>query len=158
MSEGIDTDLLRTIDLFQGLGPIHLAHIASIAERREHKKGEVLFEEGDDGAHMFVVAEGSIRISKIVPGIGEEALAVLRPGTYFGEMEFIDRDLDRAARALAHESTVLYAFAYTELDDLLGSDADLALAIQSAMLRTLARRLRATNDKVTAMFAMASFG
>ena len=33
----------------------------------------------------------------------------------------------------------------------------LALAIQSNMLRTLAWRLRATNDKVIAMFAMAQF-
>jgi hypothetical protein len=32
---------------------------------------------------------------------------VLRPGAYFGEMEFIDRDLDRAARALGHEASVL---------------------------------------------------
>lgn len=157
-SEGIDNELLRSIDLFAGLGPIHLAHIASIAQRREYKKNEVLFEEGDDGAHMFVVAQGAIRISKMVPGIGEEALAVLRPGAYFGEMEFIERDLDRAAHATVHESAVLYAFAYTELDDLLGSDPDLAIAIQQAMLRTLARRLRATNDKVSAMFAMASFG
>jgi CRP-like cAMP-binding protein len=157
-SEGVDTELLRSIDLFAGLGPIHLAHVASIAQRREVKKNEVLFEEGDDGAHMFVVAEGSIRISKIVPGIGEEALAVLRPGAYFGEMEFLERDLDRAARAIVHESGLLYAFAYTELDDMLGSDPDLAIAIQQAMLKTLARRLRATNDKVTAMFAMASFG
>lgn len=153
-----DLELLKKIELFEGLGSLHLAHIASIAERQEHKKGEVLFEEGDDGAHLFIVAEGSVRISKMIPGIGEEALAVLRPGSYFGEMEFIDRDLDRAARAIIHESAVLYAFAYTELDDLLGSDPHLAIAIQGAMLRTLGRRLRATNDKVSAMFAMASFG
>jgi CRP-like cAMP-binding protein len=72
-------------------------------------------------------------------------------------MEFIDRDLDRAARALGHEASVLYAISYSDLDMLLGTDRDLALAIQSNMLRTLARRLRATNDKVTAMFAMAQF-
>jgi CRP/FNR family transcriptional regulator, cyclic AMP receptor protein len=154
----IDLQVLRDLDLFRGLTPLHLAHLASIGRREEHKKNEVLFEEGDTGAALYVVVEGSVRISKMVPGIGEEALAILRPGSYFGEMEFIDRDLSRAARALVHERAVLYAFPYSDLDDLFGSDRDLALAIQHSMLTTLARRLRATNDKVTAMFAMAQFG
>ncbi len=153
----MDPSIIRSVALFQGLDPIHTAHLASIAIREEVAKGTVLFEDGDNGSALYVVGEGSIRISKMVPGIGEEALAVLRPGAYFGEMEFIDRSLNRAARALAHERSVLYAFSYEELDALFGSDRDLALAIQGAMLRTLASRLRATNDKVTAMFAMAQF-
>jgi CRP/FNR family transcriptional regulator, cyclic AMP receptor protein len=154
----IDVNVLRELDLFRALDGLHLAHLASIGRREEHAKGTVLFEEGDQGSAIHVVVEGSIRISKMVPGIGEEALAILRPGSYFGEMEFIDRDLRRAARALVHERAALYTFPYGDLDDLLGTDRDLALAIQQAMLLTLTRRLRATNDKVTAMFAMAQFG
>ena len=150
-------DLLREIDLFEGLGALHLAHLHSIVQERTLKYGEVLFEEGDDGNEIYVVVEGSVRISKMVPGIGEEALAILRPGSYFGEMEFINRDLNRAARALAHEQTRLFAIPYADLDTLLGTDRDLALAVQANMLKTLAARLRATNDKVTAMFAMAQF-
>jgi CRP-like cAMP-binding protein len=153
----IDIDVLRDLDLFRDLDALHLAHLAAVGTKVEYPKGEVLFEEGDDGSHIFVVVSGGIRISKIVPGIGEEALAVLRPGAYFGEMEFIDRDLNRAAQAMVHERAVLYAFGYSDLDTLFNTDRDMALAIQGAMLRTLARRLRATNDKVTAMFAMAQF-
>lgn len=158
MAAMIDMDLLRSIDLFADLEPMHLAHITSIVRREEHGRGKILFEEADDGSCIYIVAKGKVRISKIVPGIGEEALAVLGVGTYFGDMEFIERDLDRAARATIHESAVLYAIEYTDLDDLFNSDRDLALAVQGTMLRTLARRLRATNDRVTAMFAMAQFG
>jgi CRP/FNR family cyclic AMP-dependent transcriptional regulator len=154
----IDTSLLRKIELFASLEPLHLAHLASIGRELALPKDEIIFEEGEVGTDLYVVADGSVRISKIVPGIGEEALAILRAGSYFGEMEFADRSIPRAARALAHERTLLYCFSYTELDDLLGTDRDLALAIKTAMLRTLVRRLRATNDKVTAMFAMAQFG
>jgi len=154
----IDTGVLRTIDLFSNLDPIHLAHLASIGTAVEHGKNAVLFEEGDDGSHIYVVVSGSVRISKMVPGIGEEALAVLQQGSYFGEMEFIEPDLDRAARAVVHERCTLYAFAYEDLYTLFNADRDFALAVQGQLLRTLARRLRATNDKVTAMFAMAQFG
>lgn len=154
----IDMDLLRNVDLFAELEPMHLAHIASIVRREEHRRGDILFEDGDDGSCVYIVAKGKVRVSKMIPGVGEEALAVLPVGSYFGEMEFIERDLDRAARVTIHESAVLYAIDYRDLDDLFGSDRDLALAVQSNMLRTLARRLRATNDRVTAMFAMARFG
>lgn len=154
----LDIELLKKVDLFAGLEPLHFAHLASIGLEEEHPKNDILFEENDQGCTLYVVASGSVRISKMVPGIGEEALAVLRPGAYFGEMEFIDRNVRRAARATIHERALLYSFAYGALDDLLGTDRDLALAISNAMLRTLANRLRATNDKVTAMFAMASFG
>lgn len=153
----MDTDLLRRIDLFSSLGPLHLAHLSSIGRRVELPRGEVLFEEGDHGSELYVIAEGKVRISKMVPGIGEEALAILSAGAYFGEMEYIDRDLARAARATIHEHAVLFSFAYSDLDDLMASDRDLALAISASMLRTFSRRLRSTNDKVTAMFAMAQF-
>lgn len=154
----IDTSILRDVELFAGLDGLHLAHLSSIGEERSLGKNEILFDEGERGSALFVVVEGAIRISKIVPGIGEEALAILGPRAYFGEMEFIDRDLSRAARALGHERSRLYRFEYSALDDLLGTDRELALAISTSMTRTLARRLRATNDKVTAMFAMAQFG
>jgi CRP/FNR family transcriptional regulator, cyclic AMP receptor protein len=154
----IELSILRNIELFEHLEPLHLAHLASIGRELRLPKNEVIFEEGDTGTDLYVVAEGSVRISKLVPGIGEEALAILKAGSYFGEMEFAERTIPRAARALTHERSVLYCFGYQEMDDLLGTDRDLALAIKTAMLRTLVRRLRATNDKVTAMFAMAQFG
>jgi CRP-like cAMP-binding protein len=49
---------------------------------------------------MFVIAEGKVRISKSVPGIGEEALAILEAGRYFGEMAVIE-DSPRSADAIA---------------------------------------------------------
>ena len=153
----MDIELIRKIDLFSNLDALHLAHLSSIAGTQELGRGEVLFDEGDKGSSIYVVCSGKVRISKMVPGIGEEALAILSTGAYFGEMEYIDRDLARAARATIHERVVLYTFGYQELDDLMSSDRDVALAITSSMLKTFSRRLRNTNDKLTAMFAMAQF-
>ena len=39
---------------------------------------------------MYVVLEGRIMISKYIPGAGEEALAFLERGDYFGEMALIE--------------------------------------------------------------------
>jgi len=153
----MERDLLRRIDLFANLEPLHLAHLAGIAVERKFPRGNVLFDEGDRGSELYVIGQGKVRVSKMIPGIGEEALAILGPGAYFGEMEYIDRELPRAARVTIHESAVLHCFGFQELDELMRVDRDLALAISMSMLKTFSRRLRDTNDKVSAMFAMAKF-
>ena len=63
-----------------------------------------------------------------------------------------------AAQAIAHEECVLHAIKISDLHDALNADRDLALALLWNFVRTLSDRLRATNDKVMATFAMASFG
>jgi CRP/FNR family transcriptional regulator, cyclic AMP receptor protein len=153
----MDLQVLRQIDLFRNLNAVQLSHLASVAEERALKKNEVLFKEGDKAEHFFVIQKGKVRISKMVPGIGEEALAILDAGSYFGEMELIEPALPRAAQALVHEECVLQQFRYADVHTILNTDSELAVAFLWSVVRTLSERLRATNDKVTAMFALAQF-
>jgi CRP-like cAMP-binding protein len=153
----MDLQAFRTIDLFKNLDPIHLAHIASIVHEQQVKRNTILFEEGDKPEYFYVIVKGRVRISKMVPGIGEEALAIIGQGSYFGELELIESDLPRAARAMAHEDCILHVISVEDFQTLLSTDRDLALALLWSFTKTLSRRLRETNDKVTAMFAMAQF-
>ena len=148
---------LRSVGLFHNLDPVQLAHVASLCQEVRLKRNAVLFLEGDLPEHFYVIVQGRIRISKIVPGIGEEALAILGPGAFFGEMEIIE-PTPRAAQATAHEECILQAIKIADLHDALNADRDLALALLWNFVRTLSERLRHTNDKVMATFAMASFG
>ena len=61
----------------------------------------------------------------MVPGMGEEALAVLKSGAYFGEMALID-DFPRSAHAIVHEKCRLFVIRKEDLEDLLFVDRDLA--------------------------------
>jgi CRP-like cAMP-binding protein len=154
----MDVQALRSIDLFKNLDAVHLAHLASVLEDMEVKKNTVLFEEGATPEYFYIIGKGRVRISKEVPGIGEEALAILDAGTYFGELELLEPNLSRAARAITHEDCILHAIKVDDFHTLLRTDRDLALAVMWSFVKTLSGRLRATNDKVTAMFAMAQFG
>src|SRR5690606_17458702 len=149
-------EILAQIDLFAGLPPAHLRRFVEIGREQKHATGTTVFEEGAEGDRFFLVLEGAIRISRVVPGMGEEALAVLRPGAYFGEMSLID-DAPRSATALAHESTRLFSIARRDLEDLLFVDRDLAYDFLWNFLRTLSRRLRATNDKMTFLATTSKF-
>ena len=141
-------EILAQLDLFGGLATTHLKRVVAIGSEEHHKKNAKIFDEGETGDKFYLILEGAVRISRFVSGMGEEALAVLRPGAYFGEMSLID-DADRSATALAHESCRLFVLKRRDLEDLLFVDRDLAYEFLWKMVRTLSRRLRATNDKMT---------
>ena len=81
--------VLRHCALFESLSADQLERIAEIASPREIPAGDGIFREGSSGDEMYVVVEGTVRISKEIPGAGEEALTLLGPGSYFGEMAAI---------------------------------------------------------------------
>jgi CRP/FNR family transcriptional regulator, cyclic AMP receptor protein len=141
-------DILARLDLFDGMAALHLGRVVAIGAEERHSRGATIFEEGETGDKFYVILDGAVRISRFVAGLGEEALAVLRPGAYFGEMSLID-DESRSAAAIAHESCRLFVLKRPDLEDLLFVDRDLAYEFLWKMVRTLSRRLRATNDKMT---------
>lgn len=149
----MDPQALRACPLFQTLSSAQLAQVAAIARPRELPAGAGLFKEGEAGAEMYVVVSGRVRISKHVPGVGEEALSILDAGSYFGEMAMID-DAPRSADALAHTPCVVAVIGRDALDQLMFVDKELAYALLWTFVRTLSTRLREMNDKIQGFFAM----
>ena len=141
-------ELLSKISLFSALQPSYLRRIAALGIEEDFDSGAVIFKEGAQGDKMYLILSGAVRIGRVVPGMGEEALAILRAGTHFGEMALID-DFPRSAHALVHESCRLFVIAKTDLEDLLFVDRDMAYEILWNFVRTLSGRLRETNDKMT---------
>jgi len=141
-------EILAQIDIFAELGAGHLRRLENIGVEERFKRNETIFSEGDAGDRFYILLDGAVRISRFVPGMGEEALAVLRKGAYFGEMSLID-EAPRSATAIVHEKCHLFVIARRDLEDLLFVDRDLAYELLWNMVRTLSRRLRATNDKMT---------
>lgn len=149
-------EILAQIDLFSGLPHAHLKRVVDIGLEETHRTSATIFSEGTPGDKFYLIVEGAVRISRIVPGMGEEALAVLRPGNYFGEMSLID-DAPRSATAVCHEKCRLFVVNRKDLEDLLFVDRDLAYELLWNWVRTLSRRLRATNDKMTFLATTSKF-
>jgi CRP-like cAMP-binding protein len=141
-------ELLSKISLFSTLQPHYLRRIASLGVEETYSTGSLIFQEGAQGEKMYLILAGAVRISRQVPGMGEEALAILREGTHFGEMALID-EFPRSADARAHEACRLFVVRKEDLEDLLFVDRDLAYDLLWTFVRTLSSRLRETNDKMT---------
>ena len=149
-------ELLSKISLFSALQPSYLRRIANLGIEEDYPLNAVIFKEGAQGDKMYLVLSGAVRISRQVPGMGEEALAVLRAGTHFGEMALID-DFPRSADAVAHEACRLFVVRKEDMEDLLFVDRDLAYDLLWSFVRTLSSRLRETNDKMTFMAVTSKF-
>ncbi|XXF79823.1 cyclic nucleotide-binding domain-containing protein [Myxococcaceae bacterium GXIMD 01537] len=152
----MDAAVLKKVSLFEGLTQGQLSKVAQLAQSRSYPGGAFLFREGEGGQEMFIITEGRVRISKNVPGIGEEALAILEVGQYFGEMAVIE-DGPRSADAIAHTPCTVYVIDRARLDQLMFTDKDLAYVLLWTFVRTLSGRLRETNEKIKAFFAISRF-
>ncbi|HMJ09943.1 MAG TPA: cyclic nucleotide-binding domain-containing protein [Polyangiaceae bacterium] len=139
---------LANIELFSGLKPEALDLIAKVSSEESHPLGSKIFQHGDVGDKLYLILEGRVRISREVPGMGEEALAVLGPGQVFGEMALLDES-PRSADALVHERCRVLTIHKDGFDDLLFLHKDLAYEVLWSIVRMLVRRLRETTDKLT---------
>jgi CRP/FNR family cyclic AMP-dependent transcriptional regulator len=149
-------ELLSKIGLFSSLQPTYLRRIATLGLEEDYAPEALIFKEGAVGDKVYLIIGGAVRISRTVPGMGEEALAVLRAGNHFGEMALID-DFPRSADARAHEACKLFVIRKEDLEDLLFVDRDLAYDLLWSFVRTLSGRLRETNDKMTFMAVTSKF-
>lgn len=149
--------MLRQVSLFEGLLPIHLRRIAALCQEVQYKVGDRVFTHGDAGDGLYLILEGAVRISRSVSGIGEEALAVLKPGQYFGEMSIVDDDMPRSADAIAHESSRLLKLPKDDLRDLMFVDRELAYELLWRFVRTLSGRLRESNDRLLMLTVSSKF-
>src|SRR4051794_24266039 len=152
----MDVEILRKVALFEGLTNAQLRKLASALREVDFEGSTHIFREGDPGTSMFIIAEGKVRISKTIPGIGEEALAILERGQYFGEMAVVE-DSPRSADAIAHIPCTLLVIEREKLDQLMFTDKDLAYVLLWTFVRTLSERLRETNEKLRAFFSQSKW-
>ena len=97
-----------------------------------------------------------MRISKR-SATGEEALAILEPNAFFGEMALIDF-LPRAADAIANATTDVFFIPLSALRTLLEEQPQLAMKVLYALCEVLTQRLRETNDRFMSVFTIAQWG
>jgi CRP/FNR family cyclic AMP-dependent transcriptional regulator len=139
---------LARVPMFTGLAPRSLEQLLAITSEVRFPVGKVLFRTGDPGDRLYVIVEGRVRISRDVPGMGEEALAVLGPGDAFGELALLD-DAPRSADAHVHESCTMLEIRKDKLEHLLYTNRDIGYEVLWNLVRYLSTRLRETTDKVT---------
>lgn len=152
----VEIDNLRKIDLFAHLSDRVLAELAQIMYIQQIPRGELILADGEPGRSMYVLMQGEVRISKHIPGLGEEALAILKAGSYFGEMGLLD-DEPVSAAVWANKTCTCYVIDRQDLLGLMKRNQHLSVELLWAFVHTLSLRLRKVNSKVTFLAAAGKF-
>ncbi|MDQ2868438.1 MAG: ATP-binding protein [Verrucomicrobiota bacterium] len=128
--------------LFEGIEAKLLDSIRPEVDIRSYQPGDVIFNEGDAGDSLYLVGEGSIKISKQGRGGQQEVLGYIQSGNFFGEMALLDGE-PRSAMATAAEPTLLGAVNEHTFQHIL----ELAPSrLHMNFLRSVTERLRSVNS------------
>lgn len=141
----VDGALARA-GIFQGIAPAAIAAVVSRLEPVEFPRGHQVFSEGDVGDRLYIIVAGKVKVGRRTFDGRESLLALMGPADMFGELALFDPG--------PRTSTV------TALTDVQAMTMDRAALrmwihqypeIAAQLLQVLARRLRRTNDTMTAM-------
>jgi len=76
---------LKRIHLFKGLKDEQVLEFAKELHPRVYKPGEIIFEEGEEGQHFYLINRGQVKVSRRGPRGEQHPVATLVAGDYFGE-------------------------------------------------------------------------
>jgi sulfate permease, SulP family len=136
--------LLEMLDLGRDLEPADREALRGALVRREYRPGEAVFRQGDEGDALYIIASGSASVWQHDRESGDRRLMTFSPGTFFGEMAFLDRDR-RSATVTADETLVCYLLERASFDRLAASHAHVGLALLANLARELSLRMRRAN-------------
>lgn len=138
------TYLLRSCKLFSDLDRSELDTLQSIATRKEYRKGQIIFTEGEPSRGFFLVVSGAVKIYRVGPDGRERVLHVVEAGDAFAEAAMFMEAYPATAEAIAAGTTVVL-LEKNGFKQLLARDPKLSFKI----IGTLVRWLRQMRDALT---------
>jgi CRP/FNR family cyclic AMP-dependent transcriptional regulator len=129
---------IQQSDLLRGLGKEFVKAVMDLAHKEDHKRGFLLFREGDRANHFFILLKGRVNIT--LGGIGHSVYTVDHPGEAFGLSSLIGRE-HYIASAECKEPTKLLRFSAKEFEKAIEADPVNSLAFFRRLAGVLGGRL-----------------
>ncbi|MFN2143180.1 MAG: cyclic nucleotide-binding domain-containing protein [Candidatus Promineifilaceae bacterium] len=127
--------VLKGVDLFGQSNDELLGQVALLLDEVDLAGGQTLFQKGDPGRSLYIVAEGQVRVHD-----EDRTLAYLDEGEVFGEMALLDSE-PRLASVTAVIPTQLLRLEQGPFFELLQAEPELARGIITMLSRRLRTRL-----------------
>lgn len=131
--------LLKNVALFKNLSLEELLLIDKALEQEQVLAGQTIFSEGKWGTHLYIIAEGSVRIVKDFDGESQD-LRHLSVGEYFGEVSLFD-EAPHWESAIALQDCILLKLEKSRFISVISQRPHIILEI----CRFLSQRLRETD-------------
>lgn len=134
------------------LTPKARSHLAALGAVSDIAEGTTIISEGVPCPSIGVVVSGRIAIRMSLPGGAERTILTVEPGDVFGWSAVLPPAVATAS-AVAIAPTRAVIFDGEDLRAAFASDPDLAAAVYSRLLASVARRLVATRTQLLDLYA-----
>ena len=138
--------LLQSVPIFSDLSPSDLNKIAERMIQRAYVKGQMILLEDDLGQTFFVIAEGSVKITRLSDDGREVILAMLGESDFFGEMSLLD-GAGRSANVVALEASEVLTLARNDFLDILQQYPKISISL----LEELTQRIRKSDQQIESL-------
>ena len=140
---------LHEIELFKGSRDDTMADLRACLEERIYLAGETIYRRGDSDANLYLLRGGEVKIMGYVGNSTRQYhIATFGRGEFFGGLAFLDHR-PRGNDAVAARDCALYVLSLEKFNFLAEEHKRIAFMIVSKLARTLAIRLRHTDEELT---------
>jgi CRP-like cAMP-binding protein len=138
-----EEEVVRRAPLFTALDEAAAISLRASMDSVKIAKGSILFKEGDDGEHLYVIIDGKLKLGTSSGDGRENLLSILGPGEMFGELSLFDPG-PRTSTATAVTDAKLLSLSHEKVIPWLRQNPEVSLQL----LTRLSQRLRRTNEAV----------
>ena len=138
--------LLQSVPIFSDLSPSDLNKIAERMVLRAFTKGQMILLEDDLGQTFFVIAGGSVKITRLSADGREVILAMLGESDFFGEMSLLD-GAGRSANVVALEASEVLTLARNDFLEILQDYPKISISL----LEELTQRIRKSDQQIESL-------
>jgi len=136
--------------LFQTMSESDMEVIGHLFKERIMDEGMTVFVENMPGESLYIIRQGSIKISKMIAEGEEKTLVILGADEIFGEMAILD-GAPRSATARVAEKAHLLSIRKADFEELCEKDPKLALKLTRNIVRIFSQRIRENNEEYREM-------
>ena len=134
-------ELLKGVDLFEGLTEQELRRVAAICREAKYAKGQIVTSQGQEGDEMFVVRDGLVEVTVGEAGEGPRTVVNLGTGQVVGEMALVDRG-PRSATVGCVTDVTLNVIERDAFERLCQSSAQIGMVVYRNLAADLSFKLR----------------
>jgi CRP-like cAMP-binding protein len=153
----IDKNILKKVQIFNGLTESQLETISNFLAEEEIQKGHYIIKENTTGEKIYILCRGIVTITrKLTLDIGnikneEKKLATLsdkiQPLPSFGENAIVEAGI-RTANVIAKTNCVMYSMTKDQFKEIENHDISISYIIMKNIATTIANRLKKTDENV----------
>jgi CRP/FNR family transcriptional regulator, cyclic AMP receptor protein len=127
-------EILQSVPYLTDLRQAVIQTLAAVAIERAYAAGQIIFVEGEPVFGLFVIGEGTVKISRHSPQGREHILHLLHRGDTFNDVAALDGG-PNPATAIAYTNAKVWAIPRAELKHIVDQHPELAWALIESMAR-----------------------